>query len=240
MLDSHTPLIQRATCCNHFSQLMENFYVWKNYHCPFYSFPSLACQKVHGSLFMFVFLTKLSWLHSVKWQGLQISTTTLRFWQSRCSCLPCAVWLAPTHQHLQLKSVAKKNHNFLQDEDLSSQLSISKAVDIKLTRVGHLVKCTQNPAVLPPKWMKRQLRNNILNKDKIDAGDETQEMRVHIFGSVRSPGGGPGNPLQYSCLENPKERGAWQLQPLGSQTAEHMKQMRRHKRMRESFFQLWT
>ena len=24
-----------------------------------------------------------------------------------------------------------------------------------------------------------------------------------------SPGGGPGNPLQYSCLENPMDRGAW-------------------------------
>ena len=28
-----------------------------------------------------------------------------------------------------------------------------------------------------------------------------------IPGSERPPGGGPGNPLQYSCLENP--RGAW-------------------------------
>ena len=28
-------------------------------------------------------------------------------------------------------------------------------------------------------------------------------------GSGRSPGGGHGNPLQYSCLENPMERGAW-------------------------------
>ena len=27
--------------------------------------------------------------------------------------------------------------------------------------------------------------------------------------SRRSPGGGYGNPLQYSCLENPKNRGAW-------------------------------
>ena len=25
----------------------------------------------------------------------------------------------------------------------------------------------------------------------------------------RSPGGGRGNPLQYSCLENPMDRGAW-------------------------------
>ena len=29
-------------------------------------------------------------------------------------------------------------------------------------------------------------------------------------GLGRSPGGGHGNPLQYSCLENPMDRGAWQ------------------------------
>ena len=28
--------------------------------------------------------------------------------------------------------------------------------------------------------------------------------------SGRSPGDGNGNPLQYSCLENPMDRGAWQ------------------------------
>ena len=31
-----------------------------------------------------------------------------------------------------------------------------------------------------------------------------------IPGLGRSPGGGHGNPLQYSCLENPMNRGAWQ------------------------------
>ena len=31
-----------------------------------------------------------------------------------------------------------------------------------------------------------------------------------IPGSVRSPGEGNGNPLQYSCLENPMDRGSWQ------------------------------
>ena len=31
-----------------------------------------------------------------------------------------------------------------------------------------------------------------------------------IFGWEKSPGGGNGNPLQYSCLENPMDRGAWQ------------------------------
>ena len=37
--------------------------------------------------------------------------------------------------------------------------------------------------------------------------------KVRDSGSIpesgRSPGGGHGNPLQYSCLENPMNRGAW-------------------------------
>ena len=30
-----------------------------------------------------------------------------------------------------------------------------------------------------------------------------------VSGSGRSPGRGHGDPLQYSCLENPMDRGAW-------------------------------
>ena len=32
-----------------------------------------------------------------------------------------------------------------------------------------------------------------------------------ILGLGKSPGEGNGNPLQYSCLENPVDRGAWGL-----------------------------
>ena len=39
--------------------------------------------------------------------------------------------------------------------------------------------------------------------------------------SGRSPGDGNGNPLQYSCLENPMDRGAWWLQSMGSQRVRH-------------------
>ena len=34
-------------------------------------------------------------------------------------------------------------------------------------------------------------------------------------GSVRSPGEGNGYPFQYSCLENPMERGIWQAEVHG-------------------------
>ena len=38
----------------------------------------------------------------------------------------------------------------------------------------------------------------------------TSHLESHtIPGLGRSPGGGHGNPLQYSCLENPRDRGAW-------------------------------
>ena len=40
---------------------------------------------------------------------------------------------------------------------------------------------------------------------QVDAGDMGS-----IPESGRSLGGGHGNPLQYSCLENPMDRGAWQ------------------------------
>ena len=36
-----------------------------------------------------------------------------------------------------------------------------------------------------------------------------------ILGSGRFPGGGHGNLLQYSCLENPMDRGAWGITVLG-------------------------
>ena len=43
--------------------------------------------------------------------------------------------------------------------------------------------------------------NNLIIENTGDAG--------LIPGSGRSPGEGNGNPLQYSCLENPTDRGAW-------------------------------
>ena len=46
-----------------------------------------------------------------------------------------------------------------------------------------------------------------------NAGDIRDKGSVP--GSGRCPGGGNGNPLQYSCLENPRDRGAWQATVYG-------------------------
>ena len=38
-----------------------------------------------------------------------------------------------------------------------------------------------------------------------------QEIQVQALCWDRSPGERNGNPLQYSCLENSMDRGAWQI-----------------------------
>ena len=45
-----------------------------------------------------------------------------------------------------------------------------------------------------------------------------------IAGSGRSPGGGNGNPLQFSCLKNPMDRGTWQAQSIGYHSQTWLKQ----------------
>ena len=47
----------------------------------------------------------------------------------------------------------------------------------------------------------------VLKNMPANAGD-TKDVSS-IPGSERSPRGGHVNPLQYSCLENPMDRGAW-------------------------------
>ena len=53
----------------------------------------------------------------------------------------------------------------------------------------------------------RGMRASQVKNPPINAGNARDAGS--ISGSGRSPTKGPGNPLQYSCLENPKYRGAW-------------------------------
>ena len=47
-------------------------------------------------------------------------------------------------------------------------------------------------------------------------GDADSISADSISGSGRSPGEGTGNPLQYSCLENPMDRGVGQARVHGA------------------------
>ena len=51
-------------------------------------------------------------------------------------------------------------------------------------------------------------RAQLIKNLPASAGDSARDAGL-IPGVGRSPGGGHGNPPQYSCLENPMDRGAW-------------------------------
>ena len=53
-------------------------------------------------------------------------------------------------------------------------------------------------------WSTNFLCSSVGKESACNAGDPGSNP-----GSGRSPGEGNGNPLQYSCLENPMDRGAW-------------------------------
>ena len=65
--------------------------------------------------------------------------------------------------------------------------SYSALVSPVLTRASQVVLVVRNPSA--------------------NAGDMRDVGLIPGLG--RSPGGGNGNPLQFSCLENPMDRGAW-------------------------------
>ena len=59
----------------------------------------------------------------------------------------------------------------------------------------------------------------VIKNPPANAGDIRDTGSIPGLG--RSPEGGHGNPLQYSCLENPMDRGACGLQFMGSQKVGH-------------------
>ena len=52
------------------------------------------------------------------------------------------------------------------------------------------------------------LPQGLINKESTCYAGDAGDLGL-IPGLGRSPGGGHGNTLQYSCLENPMDRGAW-------------------------------
>ena len=57
-------------------------------------------------------------------------------------------------------------------------------------------------------WHLRSFQAHSAVETTCNAGDQGDVGSIP--GSKRSPAGGHGNPLQYSCLENPMDREAWQ------------------------------
>ena len=63
-----------------------------------------------------------------------------------------------------------------------------------------------NIRVLKARWASQVAL--VVKNQPANAGDIRDASLIPGWG--RYPGGGHGNSLQYSCLENPMDRGAWQ------------------------------
>ena len=85
-----------------------------------------------------------------------------------------------------------RRHLLLGRKAMTKLDSILNSRDITLPTKIHIVKAMGFPASSTGK------------ESASNTGDSSS-----VPGSGRSPGGGHGNPLQYSCLENPMDRGAW-------------------------------
>ena len=54
----------------------------------------------------------------------------------------------------------------------------------------------------------REIPRRLSGKESACSAGNARDLGL-TPGLGRSPGGGNGNPFQYSCLENSKDRGAW-------------------------------
>ena len=70
-------------------------------------------------------------------------------------------------------------------------------------RIGQVALSVENNHLLQLGFPSGSAEKNLPVMQE-DAGDV-----VSVPGLGRSPEGGHGNPLHYSCLENPMDRGAW-------------------------------
>ena len=101
--------------------------------------------------------------------------------------------------HKGVKSIGKREHHFSSFQNLLKK--ITSCLKKKPWRMSGL-----------PWWLSC--------KESACQGKRWGDMSS-IPGWGRSPGGGNGNSLQYSCLENPMERGAGGLRFTGSHRVRH-------------------
>ena len=113
-----------------------------------------------------------------------------------------------------IKSHLAKSHTVFQKEE-RILLALKKAWIICDTKV--IIRTVQLPLKTksPCQQRPQHFYEDIIRWPGFPAGSDGQEYACSAgaLGSLpgvgRSPGGGHGNPLQYSCLENPMNRGAW-------------------------------
>ena len=138
---------------------------------------------------------RLPTIHEVANSRTQLSDFTLSFYSSfrRRKCQPTPVFLpGESHEWRGLVGYSLQDCKASQTTKQLTRTHTHTHNDIRLK-----VKLQVYTSLGLPRWFSGK-------ESACNAGDA-----VSILGSGRSPGEGNGNPLRYSCLGNPMNRGAW-------------------------------
>ena len=109
----------------------------------------------------------------------------------------------------RLPTIENETSHCFREEQTKFRTEIRISLVLK---IDHLKKKKSRGICLAVQWLKW-------------ASLQDQQSRIHLYagdvglipGSGRSPGEENGNPLQYSCLGNPMDRGAWWATSTGLQ-----------------------
>ena len=118
----------------------------------------------------------------------------LGVWWSRPN--DCCLWLFMTWVQ-----------SFLQENSMRNHQSSQAAVNTHSLPVWQLEYVLAQPTWTAMGLLWASQVALVVKIPPANAGDVRDAGLIPRSG--RSPGGGHGNPLQYSCLENPMDRGAW-------------------------------
>ena len=104
-------------------------------------------------------------------------------------------------------------------EDEHDELWSHRTFPFSVSRIGH--SCAQREIFLAAGqpgavWIDQRPLTNLYPEKNPPASAGDMRNVGSVPGSGRSPREGNGSPLQYSCLENPMDRGAWRATVQGA------------------------
>ena len=110
----------------------------------------------------------------------------------------------------------KSWHEFFKKSSLFGEYFLLSWLLLNHWRTEFYSKCLSQSSRIMTKASQVTL---VVKNSPANAGD-IRDTNL-IPGSGRAPGGRHGNPLQYSCLENPMDRGAWRATVHGDTRVRH-------------------
>ena len=115
--------------------------------------------------------------------------------------------------------------------EVSPETTTTLILDFQTSRNNDLIlgfRCLQESTILNLQKEKEGFPGDAVVKIRLPMQEGDARVMHSILGLEISPRVGDGNLLQHSCLENPKNRGAWQTSPWGHKDLDTTEQLSPH------------